>query len=273
MIEESGEPEKLVGSGINPSLIKSGLCDAGINLPVIRFFYETDSTNTQAHNFAAQSEKDALFIADGQTAGRGRRGRNFASAHGAGIYMSFLLHPTESLADFNAVTAYAAVAVCRAIERVSTLSPEIKWVNDVYVGGKKCCGILTEGVLSDDMITPKHVICGIGINVKKTVFPEEIADIATSLEDAGAKEIDRNRLIVEVAREFLKITGQLHAPDVREEYKRRSFLLGREITVHKLGSSYPARVVSVGDDMSLRLKLSDGSEERLVTGEVSVREI
>ena len=252
---------------ISSALSERGVCDLSLFVS-----YETESTNKDAkEHYEKQGECPAVFIADGQTGGRGRRGRSFASAHGAGIYMSLLLCPDSELCSLTAVTTFAAVAVCRAIERVCGLSPDIKWVNDIYCKGKKLGGILTEGALSSDMRTAKYVIVGIGLNVLKTEFPDDIKSIAISLEEATGEKYDRNLLAAEIIKELCGSKEGFSSKKITEEYRRRSFIVGRDITVHKLSESYDARVVSIEDDMSLLIRHTDGKEEKLVTGEVSVK--
>ena len=264
---------ELLEAGLNPKLIVRELEKRGVSAPDICVFYETDSTNREARAYHdLHKEGEAVFIADGQTAGRGRRGRSFCSPHGTGIYMSLLLHPKGELRDFTSVTTYTAVAVCRAIERVCGLRADIKWVNDVYYKGKKLGGILTEGALSDDMQTASYVIVGIGLNLAKRDFPPEIADIATSIEDITGQRPDRTHLIAEIILELLSGLDKLSSAEIIEEYRQRSYLIGREITVYKLTASYTARVIGVGEDASLVIRLADGRVEKLITGEVSVRE-
>ncbi len=269
---DNREGKLLEEVGLSLDLIEGELCKNGVSAPRIKLVWESESTNKDALEYCREQEGDAVFIADGQTAGRGRRGRSFASPHGAGIYMSILLRPSESLGDLTAVTTFTAVAVCRAIERVAGLSADIKWVNDIYYRGKKLGGILTEGALSEDMRTAKYVIVGIGLNVCRADMPEELRGIALSIEEASGKVCDRNLLIAEIISEFMGGFASLGSPEIYEEYKRRCFLLGREVTVHRLDRSYPALVLDVGEDMSLILRLPDGKTEKLNTGEVSVRE-
>lgn len=267
------EAALVVSTGLNPKHLKRELERKGVTAPEICVYYETDSTNREARAYHdMHREGEAVFIADGQTAGRGRRGRSFCSPHGAGIYMSFLLHPKGELRDLTSVTTYAAVAVCRAIERACGLRTDIKWVNDIYYKGKKLGGILTEGALSEDMKTASYVIVGIGLNLARCDFPDEIAEIATSIEEITGSAPERNLLLTEIMAELLSGLDGISSDETLEEYRRRSFLVGREITVHKLTASYPARVIGIGEDTSLLIRLTDGSVEKLITGEVSVRE-
>lgn len=267
------DKERAVDNEISVEKLVAALAARGHSELAVYLKYETESTSRDAkEHYDRHGACSAVFIADGQIAGRGRRGRSFASPHGAGIYMSLLVCPSGELRSLTAVTTLTSVAVCRAIERVSGLSADVKWVNDIYYKGKKLGGILTEGALADDMRSAKYVIIGIGLNVGRAELPEGVREIATSLEEATGVFFDRNRLICEILTELLALIPAIGSREVLEEYKRRSFLVGREVTVHKLGGSYPARVLGIDEDMSLRLRLADGSEENLSTGEVSVRE-
>lgn len=259
-------------SGLSASVISGALDDSCTENLHIFVSCETESTNKDAKEYYEKNgDCTAVFIADGQTGGRGRRGRSFSSARGVGIYMSLLLCPKSELCSLTSVTTFTAVAVCRAIQRVTGLSPDVKWVNDIYYKGKKLGGILTEGALSSDMRTARYVIIGIGLNVLKSDFPEEIKSIATSLETATGKRYDRNIIIAEIIREIIGSHCDFASREIVEEYKRRSFIVGRDVTVHKLSESYDARVVGIENDMSLRIRLADGREEKLVTGEVSLK--
>lgn len=230
----------------------------------------TDSTNRQARLFAEDNpDTDAIFIANGQTAGRGRLGRSFDSEKDAGLYFSLLLHPEKTLADTVSVTAYTALAVCHAIERLCPVDAEIKWVNDVYLDGKKVAGILTESRL-DDKGSPSYVIIGIGINLVSRSFPDDIKNIATSLEDASGRRIDRSVLASLIIDELLGVTDPA-SPKHLEEYRRRSILIGKEVTVVKPSESYSATVEDIRDGYKLKLTLENGEEELLSTGEVSIR--
>ena len=167
--------------GLSAKAIERELAKKGIEMPMINVVWESESTNRDAIEYCREHSDTAVFIADGQTSGRGRRGRSFASPHGAGIYMSIALCPKESLSDLTAVTTFTAVAVCRAIERVCGLHADIKWVNDIYYGGKKLGGILTEGALAEDMRTARYVVVGIGLNVLKAELPDELRNIISFL--------------------------------------------------------------------------------------------
>ena len=146
----------------------------------IQAFESLDSTNNYLKKLASGGAAEGtVVIADEQTAGRGRMGRSFASAPGCGIYMSMLLRPEGCTADCApGLTAVAAVAVCRAIEKVCGRAPGIKWINDLYLRGKKICGILCESSVKDGRVN--YAVLGIGLNVttRAEEFPEELRETA-----------------------------------------------------------------------------------------------
>lgn len=231
------------------------------------FFYgETDSTNARAKEFASSGEwhgERAVFIAAKQNAGRGRLGRSFHSP-GTGLYLSFLYKPE---CEFNAakITANAAVITARAIDSLTGAKTELKWVNDVYLGKKKLAGILTEGRISDSGF--EYAIIGIGINVKKTDFPDEVKKIATDIETETKKRISIAKLAAEILHGLtLNINDTLI-----DEYRSRSFLIGKELTVIKQSTSYTATAIAIDDSAKLVVKLPNGETEALDSGEVSVR--
>lgn len=240
-------------------------------LPI--YIYDTiDSTNLSALNYAnGGGAVPAVFIAEEQTAGRGRLGRSFLSPRGCGIYMSILTR-VKGGTDPTAITTYAASAISRAIENETALFPKIKWVNDLYLGGKKLAGILTQGVIDPESTAITHAIMGVGINVLGDA-PEGVRDIATTLETEGAKSPDRTTLIAAIIREYLGGLDSVGTKTAAEEYRRRSYLVGKAINVITPTKTYPATVIGITDEAKLELLLEDGTRELLSTGEVSVREI
>ena len=247
--------------------IKEEFKSLGITPPKTIFYGETDSTNTRAKEYAKshpENNEPILFVADSQTAGRGRMGRSFVSNEGAGIYMSLLLYPDEHGFDATRATAKAAVALSRAVDSLAKVKSEIKWVNDVYLGNKKLAGILCEGeVLQNGKIG--YLIIGMGINVYKNALSDEISAIATSLEHESDIIPSRSELTARIAYEMLNFHGEFF-----EEYKTRSMLIGRKVRVIKATEEYDAMVIGLNDDFSLQLE-RDGNPERLFTGEVSIK--
>lgn len=237
--------------------------------------YKTvDSTNTQAKLLAAQGAADGtVVIADMQTCGRGRMGRSFYSPGLSGIYLSEILRPGLSASDSLIITAGAAVAVCRAIEAVTGVSAQIKWVNDILIGGKKVCGILTEAAMDLESETLEYLVVGIGINVRpcKDGFPKELAGIATALEEhTQGKTIRRNRLIAALIDELDKIYTQ-HQGSFILEYKTRSMLIGKAVSVICGDARQTATVLDIDDCGRLVIRGEDGKIKTLSSGEISIR--
>ena len=232
---------------------------------------ETASTNSEAKAIAEKGANGGeVIVARCQSGGKGRLGRSFFSQKDKGIYMSLILNGEKILKGGLLVTSLAAVAVSKAIEKVSGADAKIKWVNDVYVNGKKVCGILTEGKINPQNGIAEYMVLGIGINVKKMQFPNEIEEIATSLENETNKEIDINILLAEVLNELENLYQTFETGDFLKENKARSIVIGKNIRVIRGNESYDAFAKGI-DDFGGLIIIRDGKEEVLSSGEVSVR--
>lgn len=231
----------------------------------------TESTNTLAKELVLTGEKgELLIVADSQTLGRGRSGKSFFSPSGRGLYMTQVLRPEFASADFTLITAAVSVAVSRAIEKVAGVTPSIKWVNDIFLGGKKLGGILCESVFSGGGKLDA-VIIGIGINLTGGDFPPELESIATSL---GGKA-DRNTLCAEIAKKLFSLSDSLYSKtpnkDFLNYYRSQSCVLGNDITYTRNGQSFSAVALSILDGGELKVRNSDGSIQILSGGEISLR--
>ncbi len=239
-----------------------------------RYLEEVDSTNRYLKELALTGEKEgSVIVADRQSAGRGRLGRSFFSPEEKGIYMSILLRPKIELQRSVLITSMAAVAVAEAIESVSGIFTQIKWVNDVFLNRKKVCGILTEAGINPSTGTLDYVVLGIGVNVGPVEFPEELKPIATSVSMECGKTISREVLIEEILEKLEQWYPTLWNGDFLEESRKRSILLGKEILVIETGTggeSYSARAVDL-DDMGHLIIEKDGIRSILNSGEVSVK--
>lgn len=237
-------------------------------------FDEIDSTNLEAKRMAANgAKKAAVIVANSQTLGRGRFGRVFYSPKGCGIYMSILLKPTaEQLSEAVMLTTAAAVAVCRAASKLGGVSAGIKWVNDIYLNGKKVCGILSEAVFDIESGSIGSVVIGIGINFKQgnDPLPEDIAAIAGSLFGKDAP-VSRNQFAAQVANELFLMLPELSKREFLKEYRERSILIGKEIVYSRGNEKFAATAEDIDDDGALVVRYEDGSVEALRSGEVSVR--
>ena len=225
------------------------------------------STNTTARALASDGAPEGtVVVAAAQTAGRGTRARAFFSPKG-GVYMSIVLRPRD--ADGSLITSCAAVAVARAIERLCPLTVRVKWVNDLYVDGKKLCGILTEAGFTPDNALD-YVVLGIGINVAPVTFPADIANIATSLGNEGFA-VDRNALIAAILEEWERAYATIGSGDFLAENRARSCILGRRITVSHRNETFEAIAHEIDDRGRLLVKTDAGATIVLHSGEVSIR--
>ena len=263
----SGETDMLSAQGIRKYL-KQEIRDMDISvLPV------AVSTNAVMREKAMAGAKDrSLLLANGQTAGRGRLGRSFFSPGDTGIYMSLLLRP-EACAAGQAVklTTMAAVAVCEAIEAVSDQKAEIKWVNDIFVQGKKVSGILTEGSLSLENDWLEYAVLGIGINLyePKQGFPKELEGIAGAVFQSHQDD-GKNRLAGEVLNRFYDYDRKEDTWSYVERYRKRSMVLGKRISI--LCGAEKKKVQAVGIDDQCRLIVRDeaGVQSCYSSGEISI---
>ena len=234
------------------SAIRAALGDPALPL----YLYDTiDSTNTECRRRLAAGEERCLVLADRQTAGRGRSGKNFFSPPRAGLYMSLLFRPEGGPANAVGITTYTAVCVARAVETLTGRACGIKWVNDLYLDGKKVCGILTEAVGA-------HVIVGIGVNLLPTAVPPELTGIMGCIGASGV----RDALAGTVARSLLDyVPGDVSHMD---EYRRRSVVLGRRV---RFGDR-EGIAAAIGDDGGLVVETAEGPVT-LRSGEISLSEI
>ena len=230
------------------------------------------STNPLLKERADSLPEWYTIISGCQTAGRGRIGRSFYSPSDTGIYLSVLLRPSLPAQEATRITTAAAVAACRAIESCTKANPKIKWVNDVFIEGKKVCGILTEGSLNMETGGLDWAVMGIGLNVYEPEggFPEEIRQIAGSIAEKRRKNL-RNMLAASFLREFHTICSDLSKADFAEEYRKRSFLIGEEILVLRGEDAVPAKAMDIDEECRLLVQYEDGRKEALSSGEVSVR--
>lgn len=234
-----------------------------------------ESTNSILKDMARANAKEGrVIIAKEQTKGRGKMNRTFFSPKNCGLYMSILLKPDMKICDAVFITAATAVAVAEAIECISGIEAKIKWVNDIYCKGKKVCGILTESGL--DLYSEKigYSVVGIGINLKiaQKGFPEDILNIAGALFDENSySEKKRDMLTAQILENLYKYYSELNERSFSKEYKKRSNLIGKEISVSVGDEIRKATAMDIDDDCRLVVKYDDGSIEALVSGDVSIK--
>ncbi len=251
----------------NPGLQKYSFTDY-LN-PCI--YNEIDSTNAELKRRIADNDKSShLIIADSQTMGRGRLGRTFESPGQTGIYMSLLL-PDVNPKNVLLITSAAAVAVCRGIRNVSSLSPKIKWVNDIYEDNRKVCGILAEAVSGPSGTI--NVILGIGINVttNRSVFSKDVQERAGALFDNGSNHAtSRNTIISSIISEFYNIYEYIEDREYLIDYRRWSNVIGRDIIYCENNIWHNAKAIDIDNNGGLIIE-TEGRIHTLSTGEISVR--
>lgn len=233
------------------------------------------STNEEAKRRALAGAPDgSLFIAERQTGGKGRLGRSWASPPGTGIWFSLLLRPGSIPEPVTMTTLLAGLAVCRAIREKTGGAAMIKWPNDIVIGGRKVCGILTE--MSAEIDRVEFVVVGIGLNANLTEFPEDIRHKATSLLLETGKPVPRVPMLQEILRQFeALISRNISSPDPAflEEYKLLCVSLGREVTFTRGGAPVSGTATDISPQGELVVRLPDGSTDRVFSGEVSVQGI
>lgn len=235
----------------------------------VSVFKTIDSTNNEAkRRLESGFSGKALIAAETQTGGRGRLGRTFYSPESTGLYFTVILPADFSFEEITLLTPAAAVAVMRVIERVTGKKVKIKWVNDIYLEDKKICGILAEAVTNFETGKLSGVAVGIGINLSTADFPEEIAQVASSL---GIENADRNFIAASIANELFAFAQNLSARKFIPEYRENSYVTGKDIFVIKGEKKYEARAVGIDVDGGLITELPDGTQEILRGGEISVR--
>lgn len=234
-------------------------------------FDRISSTNQEAKRQAESgADHGTIIIANSQTNGKGRKGRSFYSPADSGIYLSIILRPLPKAEDTMLITSAAAVAVAKAIEEVAKVSAQIKWVNDIFINGKKVCGILTEAVTNLESGEIETIILGIGINVTTVHFPDDLSKIAASISN---KYVSRNYLIASVCNYLDEIYTGLPAKSFLSEYKSRSFVLGKEIQVIKGDRISHAKAIDLNEQAHLIVEYPDKTREALSSGEISIKRL
>ena len=215
----------------------------------------------------------ALFLTETQRDGRGRYGRPFFSPEGQ-IYMTLLLEPNKTFEELPQYTLLTAVAVALAIDDATGKSCDIKWVNDLFLDGKKVCGILSEAMSDFETGQISHVTIGIGLNfsIAPDKFPAELQTIATSLFPEGSPTITRNELIQNIWRNFFELLDGLPDTAYLEYYRHKSFVIGKVVSFTQRGTHYTGKALRITDAGELIVQTKTG-EMILSSGEISLSTI
>ena len=252
----------------------------GLAVTNVVYYHETDSTNTRAKQAAEDGEKSGtLFITECQTGGRGRRGRTWESPAGSGIWMSLLLRPEIKPFDASMLTIVAAMGMKDAIEEIigagagqGGIHCKIKWPNDIVLGDRKICGMLTEMSAETDWIN--YVVIGIGVNVNTTEFDDSIKDTASSILLQTGSSVKRSDVVVAFARHFSRyyeeFLKECNLSGLADDYNKALINVGRDVKIVERDGSFVAKAVGIDETGSLIVE-KDGDTIRIVAGEVSVR--
>ena len=234
----------------------------------------TGSTNADVRRMAEDgAENGLLVVADAQTSGKGRRGRQWESEKGTNLYFSMLLKPDIAPDKASMITLVAAYSVAKVIEKNTGLDAKIKWPNDIVVGKKKVCGILTEMNMERDYI--HHIVVGIGINVNEEKFPDEIRDMATSWKKEVGRIVSRANLLCDILLQFEKdYSAFLAAEDLKpfiDDYNKMLVNKGALVKVLDPKGEFSGIAGGINEEGMLIVFKENGQIEKVYAGEVSVR--
>lgn len=241
----------------------------------VHFLETTESTNSVALELGRQGAADGtLVIAETQTKGRGRLSRKWVSPKGAGLYFSLILRPNLAPADFPKITLAAGVALCKALENVADVAPQIKWPNDILFDGKKCGGILAEaeGLLGND---EPFVVLGVGLNITTplSAFPEDLRPRVTTLKDAAGQDVLRGELLKIILQQLDGVLERSWKGDflrILDEWRGRDAVLGKKLSWVTLPGSIVTGI-SLGPDDQGILHIQDdrGTIHEVISGDVN----
>lgn len=257
---------------ITPSEIKHDLETESLG-QAIWYKDEIDSTNNQAKILARQGAQEGLLvIAECQTQGKGRLGRNWQSPAGTGIWMSLILRPSILPRYASQLTLLAGLSMCEVIQEVTGLDAQIKWPNDIVIHGKKVCGILTE--MSAEMEGVNYIVIGIGVNVNSGYFPESLP-YASSLAIEGRKEYPR-KIIIKKFLETFEVDYKRYKQhndlaEIMTRYKKNCITLHRTVKLLIGDEAILAEATDINHEGELVVTLEDGTRKVITSGEVSVR--
>ncbi len=240
----------------------------------IHYFDCLDSTNEEAKRaFRGGASEFSLFIADRQTAGKGRRGRSWSSPGGRDLFFSILLKPAIPISSVSALTLLAALAAAGVCRKYSCRDCLIKWPNDIVLHGRKICGILTEMAAGTDEID--YVIVGVGFNLNRMEFPEDLEDIATSIRKETGKEINRPAFLADFLTDFhqsyLRFIKEQSFASFVTEYNAWLVNRGRQVRFLRRGQETIRTALGIDENGELVVEDEEGRRETVLSGEVSVR--
>ncbi len=238
------------------------------------YYKEVDSTNTKIKEFAKTGKEGLVVVADKQTAGRGRRGRTWESTGDGNLYMSVLLKPKLEITKAAMLTLVMAYSVAKALQRWE-IDVQIKWPNDLIMGKKKICGILTEMEVIDGQID--FIVVGVGLNLGQQVFSEELKEKATSIFTETGRRIDREQVLSAIMDVFEETYGYFlenkSLEFLMQDYNDLLVNMNRQVVVLDPAGEYEGLAQGINANGELQVLGADGTTTSVFAGEVSVRGI
>jgi BirA family biotin operon repressor/biotin-[acetyl-CoA-carboxylase] ligase len=260
-----------VADVLTPEILRGGLRGSLFGKRVFHFF-RTDSTNRVALELGQAGEAEgAVVVAEEQTAGRGRAGRTWVSERGTGIYVTLLLRPKLAPVQAPLLTMMAGISARAAVQAVTGLGVDLKWPNDLMIGGKKVGGILTEMHAEPALV--KFVIVGIGLNVNQEKFAGELGGVATSLRAESGRVQSRLEILVRLLREFeadyRRLVVEGSGEVVRKFEEVSSYARGKKVRVATVAETFSGVTAGLTAEGLLRVERGDGSIFTVIAGDVS----
>ena len=265
----SGPPPELSAAYINARLPKDSLFAGKVRVESV-----VDSTNTRLKAQAASLPDGAVLIAQEQTGGRGTHGRSFQSPRGDGLYLSALLRPRGLLSELFTLTGWVAVCARNGVEKACGAPVEIKWLNDLYLNGRKLCGILTELAFLGESAEPDYVVVGMGINMNQTAETfraQGLEGVAASLAGEGFP-VERNHLAACLLRALDEMVRDFPGKraDYLERYRARCLTVGRRVSFETESGVLTGTAAGIDDRFGLQVAGDDGRDYTVSSGTVKM---
>ncbi len=239
------------------------------------YIYDKEgSSNTVAKGLCLRGEEEgSVVIVKSQTMGKGRMGRSFLSSSENGLYMSIVLRPKISAEKCVNITVAGAVAVVEAIEALTGKKAEIKWVNDIYINNKKCCGILTESAIDASNKSLDYAIIGIGVNLcpPKGGFDKEIEEIACGVYENECPRDFKTKLCAQIINKLFMYYDKLEDREYFKLYRERSCIIGNEVDVYAGNGFVSGTAIDIDEEANLIVKDENGKIHTFNSGEARVR--
>jgi BirA family biotin operon repressor/biotin-[acetyl-CoA-carboxylase] ligase len=261
---------------LSPDEVKGGLTTELLGRGEYFYYPSTDSTNNQARTLAAAGYAEGtVVVADTQTEGRGRRGRNWYSPAGQGIYISLILRPQMPLKEIPRISLMIAVAVAETLEKELALPARIKWPNDILINGRKVAGILSEAVTDLDGI--EFVVAGIGLNINNPMrdFPDDFRTDPTSVLAETKQPASRVQILQSLLASLEKyyfILQQGNFTDILQRGRQLSMVIGQRVSLEDGGRLVSGRAVDIDENGFLVVCDATGESHTIFSGEIEVRE-